>query len=486
VTGSFLLINTNVARPPVSPVGLEYTGEALVEARVPVRVLDLAFEADWKAALARELRNNEPIIVGVSIRNTDDSSFATRKSFLPWISEVVTEVNRLTSAFVLLGGGGFSIMPEAILGLTKADAGIVGDGEEAVVTLTRCLTKGEDISCLPSVVYWHNGKVIRNPRSNIDLRRLPAPRRRLFDNKRYEQQGAMVGIETKRGCSQQCIFCADPVAKGSNIRLRPPKTVVQEFQSLLDQEVSWFHLCDSEFNLPVTHAKEVCRAIIQAGLGDRLRWYTYCSPTPFDRELANLMKRAGCAGINFGVDSLCDEQLSRLGRSHSAKDIQQLVRLVKGEGLNYMFDLLIGGPGETEKTVRATIEKVKELDIPLVGIAAGVRVYPETPLGKAVADGFIKDGLYPETGHAFYELFFYLSPYLGSDASLLINELVAGDPRFLFLASPAEEGSYNYADDEALCQLIREGARGAYWDILNRSRVSKGMISSTQKGKDKV
>ena len=36
------------------------------------------------------------------------------------------------------------------------------------------------------------------------------------------------------------------------------------------------------------------------------------------------------------------------------------------------------------------------------------------------------------------------------------------------LAAPGEEGSYNYADDELLSQLIERGARGAYWDILRR------------------
>jgi len=182
------------------------------------------------------------------------------------------------------------------------------------------------------------------------------------------------------------------------------------------------------------------------------------------------MKRAGCAGINFGVDSLHDAQLRRLGRTHSTGDINQLVQLLKEEGLNYMFDLLIGCPGETEETVRVTIEKVKELDVPLAGIAAGIRVYPGTPLGKAIVNGSIRGGLHPDTGHEFYQPCFYLSPYLGNDASALINELVAGDQRFLVLSSPAEEGSYNYADDEALCQLIRGGARGAYWDIIRRHR----------------
>jgi len=470
MTKPVLLINTNVSQPPVSPVGLEYTGEALVEAGVPVRVLDLAFEADWRAALANELNVYEPLAVGLAVRNTDDCCFATRKSFLPWIKEVVTEVRRISQAFILLGGGGFSIMPEAILRLTRTHAGIIGDSEEAVASLVKCLQKDGDITQLPNIIHWREGKIARNRRINVDLEHLPVPRRRLFDNKKYETRGAMVGLETKRGCSQKCIFCADPVAKGSKVRLRPPRIVVQELRDLLEQGVSWFHMCDSEFNLPITHAKEVCHTIIEAGLGDKIRWYTYCSPVPFDRELATLMKRAGCAGINFGVDSLCDGQLSRLGRSHSTSDIHKLVRLLKEAEINYIFDLLIGGPGETEETVKTTIDKVRELALPLVGIALGVRVYPDTTLGKAVTSGLITEGLDPGKGRAFHEPLFYLSPGLGSDAPALINELVAGDKRFLFLMSPSEAGSYNYAGDEALCRLIKDGARGAYWDILRQSK----------------
>lgn len=465
-----LLINTNTARPPISPVGLEHIGEALIEANVPVRILDLSFETDWKASLGREFKHDELLAVGLSVRNTDDCSFISRKSFLPWISQVVTEVRALTAAPIFLGGVGFSTMPEITLAATQADGGIEGDGEEAVVALAESLTKGDDLTRLPNMVYWSGGHIVRNPRVDVDLRYLPVPRRRLFDNKKYERLGAMVGMETKRGCAQGCIFCADPVAKGKRVRVRPPEIVVQELQDLVEQGVSWLHLCDSEFNLPVEHAKDVCRAIIEKGLGHRLKWYCYCSPIPFDRELARLMKRAGCCGINFGVDSLCDAQLRRLGRTYSSSDIEQLVHLLRREGLNYILDLLIGGPGETEETVRVTIEKVRRLDILLAGIAVGIRVYPETPLGQAIADGSIKGGLHPEAGDEINNPVFYLSPYLGGDVSALIKELVAGDPRFLVLASPAEEGSYNYADDEVLGQLIAEGARGAYWDIISRSR----------------
>jgi radical SAM superfamily enzyme YgiQ (UPF0313 family) len=465
-----LLINTNILRPPVSPVGLEYVGEALVDAGIPVQVLDLAFEADWKSALRQQLSREEPLFIGLSVRNTDDCSFASRRSFVPWISEVVAEIRQLSQARIVLGGVGFSILPEAVLELTGADAGLAGDGEEMIVALTGRMVKNEPIFDLPNLVYRNQGKVVSNKRQEVDLLHWPGPRRRLIDNKKYEELGALVGIETKRGCAQKCIFCADPVAKGRRLRLRPPSTVVKEFQDLLGQGVSWFHLSDSEFNQPIEHAKETCRAIIEAGLGDKLKWYCYCSPHPFDRDLALLMVRAGCRGINFGVDSLDNDQLARLGRSYSLSEIENLARTMKAEKINYIFDLLIGGPGETAETVRSTIRKVKELDIPLVGVATGVRIYPNTLLGEAIAGGFGKEGMHPAGPLAWKEPSFYISPDLNQEIDAFLRELVGDDPRFLSLVSPSESGSYNYAGDEALCELIRKGARGAYWEIIRQNR----------------
>jgi hypothetical protein len=135
-----------------------------------------------------------------------------------------------------------------------------------------------------------------------------------------------------------------------------------------------------------------------------------------------------------------------------------------------MFDLLIGGPGETEHTLRETIDRVRQFDVPLVGIAAGVRVYPHTPLAEATVDGSIRGGLHPDAREAPHQPVFYLSPLLDDDAFALIHQLVNGDPRFLILSTPAETGSYNYADAKVLCQLIEKGARGAYWDIIRWSQ----------------
>ena len=465
----FVLINSNVVRPPVNPLGLEYVGEALMHGGVRVEVVDLCWEKDWRSALATRLSCKEPLAVGVTFRNIDDCSSVTRVSFVPGLWELVQEIRRHTSAVVVLGGVGFSIAPAPIMEASGVDYGMAGDGEGAIVQLAQCFQQGENPTDIPNLVHRYDGRVVCNPRIGADLVNGPVPSRSFLDNPRYQAEGAMVGIETKRGCPEQCIYCADPLAKGAKLRLRPPKAVSEEMENLARQGVCWYHLCDSEFNIPLDHAKEVCRAILGRGLGDRVRWYTYCSPVPFDAELAELMLTSGCAGINFGTDSLSDEQLERLGRRHRVSDIEDLVHVLREAGLNYMFDLLMGGLGETEETLRSTAEATRRLDLPLVGVAVGMRVYPGTPLAGMLARE--NGGITQRIGNLL-EPAFHFSPALGEDPLGVVRNCLGDDPRFLLLAGPEDERSYNYVGDTWLSDAIARGARGAYWDIIRRGGAS--------------
>ena len=98
-----------------------------------------------------------------------------------------------------------------------------------------------------------------------------------------------------------------------------------------------------------------------------------------------------------------------------------------------------------------------------------MRVYPGTPLGGLLAQ---KSPSQAEAIEDFLEPAFYFSPALGNDPVGLVRECLDGDPRFLLLAKPGEQGSYNYVDDRWLSHAIENGARGAYWDIIRKNRLA--------------
>ena len=292
----------------------------------------------------------------------------------------------------------------------------------------------------------------------------------------------MGNIETKRGCNKGCIYCADPLGKGKTVRLRSPESVVDEIESLLRAGIDHFHFCDSEFNLPVTHAEDVCREIIRRDLRSMVRWYTYACPAPFTKEIAILFQRAGCVGINFGADSGSDRMLCSLGRDFSTDDLRHTADICHRQGIVFMYDLLLGGPGETKETLRQTIELMKEISPSRTGAALGVRIFPGTALASMVREmgplyqnpnlrGNVDDNI------QFFAPIFYLSSSLGEDASQYLADLIGGDEHFFFM-NPHQAGdkNYNYNNNLILVEAIRSGYRGAFWDILRRLSIDKGTL----------
>ncbi len=468
-----LLINTNCMRPPIAPLGLDYMAGALEDEGISTTILDVALEEAPLNAVERHLKSNSPTLIGVTVRNTDDCYFLSQDFLLPPVREILQRVRELSDAPVVLGGVGFSVMPEAILEFLDVDWGIWGDGEKPLAHLAIAVSHGKDPRGTPGFIYREGGLFRRNPPEFHPLDLLPLERRQGIDNARYFREGGQGGVETKRGCPGLCIYCADPPAKGRVPRLRSPEKVAGEFESLLSQGVTHLHLCDSEFNLPLEHALEVSRELIARRLGEKIKWWAYLAPKPFPRELGRLMKRAGCAGINFGADSGSDRMLKRLGRDFEREGLRETARICREEGITLMFDLLLGGPGEDKESLRETVSLMKEIGPDRVGASLGVRVYPGTELARLVKSEGLGEqnpnlrGTINGNG-SFLKPIFYLSRKMGNDPEGYLMELIQGDERFFLGSRPGEEGSYNYNANEVLLEAIRSGERGAYWDILRR------------------
>ena len=448
------LVNTNRLQPPVAPIGLDYIAEALYAAGHSIALLDLCWEADIEPAIRKFLKDSSFDLVGLTLRNTDDCAFTSCQSFLPEFADIVKRFRENTDAPILLGGVGFSVMPEKILDLSHADFGIWGEGEFVLPQLASRLEAIQSCEDLPNLIWTRNGVWQRNPQSFGPLADLPVMKRRWVDNGRYFQHGGQGGFETKRGCSGRCIYCADPVAKGKQVRFRPPSAVVEEIGHLIGQGVDVLHTCDGEFNLSEQHALEICREMAQRGFGGKVRWYAYCSPIPFSRELARAMRAAGCVGIDFGADHGNDFMLKNLGRNFAAEDICNATRWAREEGMAVMLDLLLGAPGETRESIRQTIDMVRRAEPDLAGVSLGVRLYPGTELASR---------LHAEDSE---EPAFFLEPKIAPSVSDWLNALIGEDPRFLFFDPAKPRQNYNYNSNQRLVEAIRQGYRGAFWDIL--------------------
>jgi radical SAM superfamily enzyme YgiQ (UPF0313 family) len=462
------LVNSNQVKPAIAPIAFDYLWEPLVKAGFSVGLLDLCFSANFTEDIANYCANHRTAFWGVTLRNTDDVYFSSQHSFLDNVRDMVAMLHKHSAAPVIMGGVGFSIMPEQIMNYCGVDFGIICEGEVSFPLLLTKLSKGQPYQDVPGLVYRTEAGMRRNQVSFADLAEVGPHRRRFVDNKLYFAKGGLAAVETKRGCTRPCIYCVEPLAKGRKVRLRLPRHIVDEMECLVAQGVYAIHINDSEFNLDVNHAIAFCQEMIHRGMNRKVQWYAYGMPSPFPETLARHMKEAGCVGMNFGTDSASETMLRILMRTFKPKHIKESVELCKKYELRHIIEILFGAPGETSETVRETIEFLKAIDPERVSVTAGLRVFPGTRLETMVRkEGISRDN--PalsgaiEDNNELLKPLFYLSTQIAPRPLEYIAALIGDDPRFFGVNTDR----FNYNANDLLTEAIARGERGAYWMILS-------------------
>ncbi|TDE10619.1 tryptophan 2-C-methyltransferase [Jiangella asiatica] len=406
------LVNPNLVHPPITPYALDVLTTSLEAAGFDVEVVDLTLDRErWRSVLVDYLERRDPLLVGVTIRNTDTIYPQEQRVFLDSHRDIIREIRRRTTAPVVAGGVGFSSMPFALVDYFGIDFGVKGPGEVTVVELALALEQGKPVDDVPGlIVNDRAGRVRQVPhvsrqvsvgraalvnRTTAYVRRSGTPGK--VDNLAYYRRGGLGNILTKNGCTFACAHCVEPDAKGTQFARRAETAVVDEIELLTGQGVHHLHTTDSEFNLNIAHSKAVLREIVRRKRSDlssplhRLHLWIYVQPAPFDEEYAELLAEAGCAGINVAPDHVRDEVLdgwkitAKGTRFYTYDDVGRLCELARRHGMLTMVEALLGMPGETAETMRACVEGLLELDATVVGYTLGIRAFPYSPLGRDLA-----------------------------------------------------------------------------------------------------
>jgi len=360
---AFVSGNRETLPDAVIPLGLLYVAASTPEHHEK-RVWDLCFEPAPHAALAAHLQAWPPDVVALGMRNIQNNDYSGTADNLNYYKTLIATIRSCTAAPIVLGGGGFSVMPAALTRHLQPDFGISGEGETAFGHLLEALQRGDgDFSQVHNLHRFIDGAVISTPPAPAFqmLDALPVPDRRLVDPRHYAQYG-IDSLQTKRGCALKCDYCTYPLIEGRTMRTRDPAAVVDEMQLSLQRVPNLRHLfvVDSVFNLPPSHAKAVCRELIARNW--QLPWSAYANPIAFDEELAELMVAAGCAGVEIGADSGVDAVLDRMKKGFRSEAITRMHAICERAGLKDCYTFILGTPGETIGDVRETLDFCVELN----------------------------------------------------------------------------------------------------------------------------
>jgi radical SAM superfamily enzyme YgiQ (UPF0313 family) len=323
---------------------------------------------------------------------------------LPPLKEVITLCRSICGAPIVLGGAGFSILPESTLAYLGAQMGIRGEGETAFPNLLTWIENGSQGPAPPGVYLAEKPQthVTGAISADLDSLPLPAPDEWLSSGISSEWR---IPVQTRRGCSRDCAYCSTGMIEGRQLRWRSAEAVISWLSSYRRRGFREYYFVDNTFNLPLTYAKDLCRKMIDARLD--IDWWGQIYPKWADPELADLMARAGCTQLNIGFESGSEPVLQLLNKQFKPAEVAEISTWFAHAGIKRNGFLMLGAPGETRDTVEESLAFAESLQLDALKITVGIRIYPNTALAaRAVAEKIIDptdDLLFPR---------FYLSPAL--------------------------------------------------------------------------
>ncbi len=373
--------NTLTVPYPVYPLGLDYVA-ASVSPKHRVEIVDMnVLTVDGVNDLLGEY---QPDIIGISCRNVDNNEAGDPLFFIRRYSTFIQSLRRKSNALIVCGGAGFTILPEEIFKVLGADYGIVGEGERFGL-LVDALETGADVTGIPGVLSKNRPAVQPAPWDGSP-KRLISSRSDHFDF--YLHKGGMLNLQTKRGCSFNCIYCPYPHIEGQIHRFFATAEVADTALALQNSGAKYLFITDSTFNSDVKHSLAVARALQQAGV--TIPWGAFFAPRKLPSDYFVHMASAGLKHVEFGTESLSPQMLKTYKKPFQPKDVVAAHEQAVAAGLHVAHYFLLGGPGESVETVNETLRRIAQLPKAVFFFFTGIRIYPHTEIYDiALAEGKI-------------------------------------------------------------------------------------------------
>jgi radical SAM superfamily enzyme YgiQ (UPF0313 family) len=269
-----------------------------------------------------------------------------------------------SSIHTVVGGPNATYFPEETFCHKEIDYLIVGNGQKPLMDLCDKLEKGETCegidNCFVQGASYSRFDVVQTAEYGLD--QFPFPDRTFTPYMEYTvpfcPENPATTMITSMGCPYRCAFCTT---------VRPPllilttEKVVEELKAIHELGIKSVLFQDELFTADKRRVKEVCEALIDGDI--RLHWTMKSRIDGIQSWMPELMKKAGCFNIHFGIESGNDDTLMRMKKGYTCDTIKKTVNLVKEAGLSVTGNFMLAYPGESDEDILQTIDFAKGLDL---------------------------------------------------------------------------------------------------------------------------
>ncbi|MEZ4265675.1 MAG: radical SAM protein [Myxococcota bacterium] len=262
---------------------------------------------------------------------------------------------------VVLGGPSMSHLPtsELALRLGVADAVVEGEGEGAMVLLATAHRDGTWDATVAA------GAPGLNTLGGDSLRRFPNARNRELDALPFPDWSGQrlpaefVPILAARGCVTRCSFCSEQTISPKFAQRSVDDVLAEMDAHHATHGATRFEFNDDLLNGHLRWLEEFAEALIARGAP--YAWQGLFRPHRLDRRILDLMRRAGCDQVTYGVQHFSWRMLQIMGRKEEPDSLRRVLDDTLELGFECFIDIIVGHPGETEEDFRIAQDEVRSL-----------------------------------------------------------------------------------------------------------------------------
>lgn len=309
------------------------------------------FTEFFQYRVEREIIPKNPLLIGISISFQDQIIPAFR--LLKIIKGLMPEVH------CTVGGAVITRLVEEI-SQTKAlfslsDSFVVNEGETALWRLYQALLHKKSLKKIPNLIYKVADKINVNHFYYEKFEELPQPSFDGFHLMRYLLPETVLHLETSRGCYwRKCTFCNLPkINLQRKHRSYRPERIVQMIEELTARYNSrWINFWDEA--VPPANLRSISQGILDRNIP--VQWHAVVSfDSSLDRPLLELMAKAGCRALSFGLESAHPRIQKLMNKKNDLDLVNETLKNCRECDIHVHFTWFVGFPGETRAEASATL-----------------------------------------------------------------------------------------------------------------------------------
>ena len=276
----------------------------------------------------------------------------------PQIRDISYKINaNYPGALIIAGGPHATLAPHHLLKNTAVDICVQGPGERRFENLLRTGRSDGTVSWSDSIT----GAITLSPKAteseNYSMASLPDYE--AIDFKKYlpsQTYKYLLGtvnestILTTLGCPYNCNFCAQHNMR-EKIKFVPLNDVSKNIDHLRKQyNVKLFYVTDDTFGFEKGRFTDLCNMFKTKGI----HWHCLLRADLATEQRLKVMKDSGCLGVVFGFETGSNKILKLMNKGVTALQNYKAAELTHSFGLKVRGQMVVGFPGENDKTIKET------------------------------------------------------------------------------------------------------------------------------------